>query len=102
MEGRDIGTVVFPKAEVKIFLDADPATRGLRRWEQMGSPAAPKLEAGIQDGRQRDDRDRNRADSPLRAAEDAVILDSTKLNLAEVLKEAEKIVEERLKAIAKS
>ena len=56
----------------------------------------------IQDVRQRDDRDRNRADSPLRAAEDAVILDSTKLNLAEVLKEAEKIVEERLKAIAKS
>jgi len=99
MEGRDIGTVVFPKANVKIFLDADASIRGLRRYEQMGKPPQPELETVIRDVRQRDERDRNRADSPLKAAEDAVILDSTKLTLDEVLKAAEKIVEERLKAL---
>jgi cytidylate kinase len=102
MEGRDIGTVVFPRAEVKIFLDADSAVRGKRRYDQMGSPSAPELQAVIRDVQQRDERDRNRADSPLRPAEDASILDSTALTLAEVLKAAEKIVQERIAALAKS
>jgi cytidylate kinase len=102
MEGRDIGTVVFPKAEVKIFLDAAPEVRGLRRYEQMGQMGpAPEVQAEevVRELRLRDERDRNRADSPLKAAEDAVILDSTNLTLDEVVNEAERIVREKLAKI---
>ncbi len=93
MEGRDIGTVVFPDAEVKIFLDANPEVRGNRRYKQ-GGPAQATIteEAVIQDLKERDTRDRNRQDSPLRPAEDAVILDSTGMTLDEVLAAAEAIV----------
>jgi cytidylate kinase len=93
MEGRDIGTVVFPDAEVKIFLDANPEVRGNRRYKQ-GGPAQATIteEAVIKDLKERDARDRNREDSPLRPAEDAVILDSTGMSLGEVLAAAEAIV----------
>ena len=67
MEGRDIGTVVFPHAEVKIFLDAAPEVRGLRRFDQLGPNPGVQPEEVIRDLRARDDRDRNRADSPLKA-----------------------------------
>lgn len=96
MEGRDIGTVVFPHAEVKIFLDAAPEVRGMRRFDQMGPSPAQQREVVIRDLRERDQRDRNRADSPLRPAEDAVLLDSTHMTLEEVVKAAEAIVEEKL------
>jgi len=93
MEGRDIGTVVFPDAEVKIFLDAAPEVRGNRRFKQA-SPSQPVTEEAIvRELRERDERDRNRAESPLRPAADAVILDSTGLTLAEVLARAEEIVQ---------
>ena len=97
MEGRDIGTVVFPDAEVKIFLDAAPEVRGNRRYRQ-GVPAQAEVteEAVIRELKERDARDRNRAESPLRAAEDAVILDSTAMSLEQVLKAAEEIVEAHL------
>jgi cytidylate kinase len=95
MEGRDIGTVVFPNAEVKIFLDADPEIRGQRRYDQMGKPATTQ-EAIVRDLRSRDERDRNRADSPLRPAADAVLLDSTYLSLDETVAAAEAIVAARL------
>jgi cytidylate kinase len=93
MEGRDIGTVVFPDAEVKIFLDAAPEVRGNRRYRQ-GSPAQVEVteQAVIQELKERDARDRNRAESPLKAADDAVILDSTSMTLDEVLVAAEEIV----------
>jgi CMP/dCMP kinase len=101
MEGRDIGTVVFPHADVKIFLDAAPEVRGMRRFEQMGADqvgvkAERQPEEVIRELRERDKRDRNRADSPLKPAEDAVVLDSTDMTLAEAVKEAERIVEARL------
>jgi cytidylate kinase len=103
MEGRDIGTVVFPHADVKIFLDAAPEVRGLRRYEQIGqnepagtAASAIQPEEVIQELRARDARDRNRADSPLRAAEDAILLDSTSLTLDEVVSRAEEIVAEKL------
>jgi cytidylate kinase len=97
MEGRDIGTVVFPDAEVKIFLDAAPEVRGNRRYRQGGpAQAAVTEEAVIQDLKERDNRDRNREDSPLRPAEDAVILDSTGLTLDEVLAAAEAIVHQHI------
>src|SRR5665213_2302465 len=93
MEGRDIGTVVFPDAEVKIFLDAAPEVRGNRRYRQ-GGPAQTEVteEAVVRELKERDARDRNRLESPLRPAEDAVILDSTAMSLDEVLAAAEAIV----------
>lgn len=99
MEGRDIGTVVFPHAEVKIFLDAAPEVRGMRRYDQIGQsghqgakPIPPPDEV-IRDLRARDERDRNRADSPLKVAPDAFLLDSTNLTLDEAVKAAESAVD---------
>ena len=92
MEGRDIGTVVFPNAQVKIFLDAAPEVRGMRRFDQMGPDTDHQPEAVIRELRARDERDRNRADSPLKPAADAVLLDSTHMTLDEAVKAAEKIV----------
>jgi CMP/dCMP kinase len=97
MEGRDIGTVVFPHAEVKIFLDAAPEVRGLRRFDQMGPSPEVQPEEVIRDLRARDARDRNRADSPLKPAPDAVLLDSTHMTLDEAVQAAEAIVAARLK-----
>jgi CMP/dCMP kinase len=99
MEGRDIGTVVFPHADVKIFLDAAPEVRGQRRFDQLGrsgkTPAVQPEEV-IRDLRARDERDRNRKDSPLRPAEDAVLLDSTDMTLDEAVAAAEAIVAQKL------
>ncbi len=92
MEGRDIGTVVFPHDDVKIFLDAAPEVRGLRRYDQLG-PAPPlQPEEVIRDLRARDERDRNRADSPLKPAPDSVLLDSTHMTLEEVVQAAQATV----------
>jgi cytidylate kinase len=90
MEGRDI---VFPDAEVKIFLDAAPEVRGNRRYRQ-GGPAQAQVteEAIIRELKERDERDRTRAESPLKPADDAVILNSTAMSLDEVLAAAEAIV----------
>jgi len=119
MEGRDIGTAVFPDAEVKIFLDAAPEVRGNRRFRQalptesttigqMHGRQEPDPEtteqhlasqqAILEEMRERDRRDRNRAESPLKAASDAVILDSTAMTLEEVLGCAEEIVRSHLGA----
>jgi cytidylate kinase len=102
MEGRDIGTVVFPQAEVKIFLDAAPEVRGLRRYDQLGPKPTIQPQEVIRDLRARDERDRNRADSPLKPAPDAVLLDSTNLTLEEVVTAAEAIVAAKLTPAASS
>src|SRR5471030_212559 len=78
MEGRDIGTQVFPDAEVKIFLDAAPEIRGTRRFMQSPAAAAPEASV-VAELHARDQRDRTRANSPLVAAPDAVRIDSTHL-----------------------
>lgn len=96
MEGRDIGTVVFPHADVKIFLDAAPEVRGQRRFDQLGRKNTAPPEDVIRELHARDERDRNRADSPLKAASDAVLLDSTEMTLDEAVSAAESIVEEKL------
>ncbi|ADW69811.1 (d)CMP kinase [Granulicella tundricola] len=100
MEGRDIGTAVFPDAEVKIFLDADPNVRGTRRFRQVAPDqheVAPVTEAAVlAEMRARDDRDRNRAESPLKPAPDAILLDSTSMSLDEVLARSEEIVRAHL------
>ena len=96
MEGRDIGTVVFPYADAKIFLDAAPEVRGMRRFDQLGPKPGQQPEEVIRDLRERDRRDRNRADSPLKPADDAVLLDSTNMTLEEAVAAAEDIVNTRL------
>jgi len=97
MEGRDIGTRVFPDADLKIFLDADPVIREQRRLDQqrVKGPSAQTMAAEL---RERDRRDRTRAASPLAAAEDAVVLDSTNMSEDEVLNRIEELVEQRLVA----
>ena len=98
MEGRDIGTAVFPDAEVKIFLDAAPEVRGNRRFRQRGPEGKVTEESVLKELRERDARDRNRAESPLRPAADAFILDSTAMTLDEVLAAAESIVRSHVEA----
>ena len=97
MEGRDIGTAVFPDADVKIFLDASPEARSQRRYEQgsEAGTAQPALAAVLKELRERDDRDRNRAQSPLRPAADAIVIDSTYLTLDEVTARIEALLTAR-------
>jgi cytidylate kinase len=97
MEGRDIGTVVFPNADVKIFLDADPDERVRRRFEEgkLKGEALTQSQLAVQ-MRERDQRDSTRADAPLSQAPDAVYLDSTALSLDEVEEAILKIVRTRV------
>ena len=96
MEGRDIGTKVFPDADLKVFLDADPVVREQRRLDQQKSkgPSAQEIAAQL---RERDQRDRTRAASPLVAAGDAVLIDSTHLPEDQVLQQIEALVDQKLK-----
>jgi cytidylate kinase len=95
MEGRDIGTKVFPHADVKIFLDADPVVREQRRLQQRNLPQTASA-AVAAELRVRDRRDRTRAASPLVAAADALVLDSTQLSEDEVLARVEELVQQKL------
>jgi CMP/dCMP kinase len=97
MEGRDIGTKVFPDADLKIFLDADPVVREQRRMQQqkIKGDVAASVAAEL---RERDRRDRTRAASPLVAAKDAVVIDSTRLSEDEVLAQVERLAAEKLPA----
>lgn len=95
MEGRDIGTKVFPDAEVKFFLDAAPEVRGSRRFLQQPVASAPP-ESVLAELRARDERDRTRAYSPLVPATDAVLINSTHLTLDQVLQRASEIIESRM------
>ena len=97
MEGRDIGTKVFPDAEVKIFLDAAPEVRGQRRFQQgVRAQSAVTKESEIVAMRERDARDRSRAASPLEPAADSVLLDSTSMTFEEVMARSEEIVRQKL------
>ena len=95
MEGRDIGTKVFPDADLKVFLDADPVIREQRRMAQqkISGEVAANVAADL---RERDRRDRTRAASPLVAAEDAVVIDSTSMSEDDVLARVEGLVQHRL------
>jgi CMP/dCMP kinase len=90
VEGRDIGTVVLPDATLKIYLTASPEVRAQRRADQLGVTHPDKIAALAHDLRRRDDYDSRRADSPLRPADDAIVVDSTHLDRAGVV---ERIVE---------
>jgi cytidylate kinase len=96
MEGRDIGSVVFPEAGLKIFLTASPEVRAERRWrehEQKGD--AISLERTLEEIRERDRRDRERASSPLVCAADAVVVDSTAMEPQEVARLVAMLARER-------
>jgi CMP/dCMP kinase len=88
-EGRDIGTVVWPQAEVKVFLTASPQERAQRRAAELGLPVDEVLTQVIE----RDERDSTRAHSPLRAADDAVLLDTTGLSLDQVVERVAALVD---------
>jgi cytidylate kinase len=86
VEGRDIGTVVFPDATLKVFLTAEPEVRARRRLDELARRGVvASWEDVLEDQRERDRRDSTRRDSPLRPAEGAVIVDTSRLNLAEVV-----------------
>ena len=103
MEGRDIGTVVFPQASIKIFLSASAEARTDRRLlqdrdkEQDRSEPIADPHAVLAAIRERDERDQTRAESPLRAASDAVVIDSTALSLDQVAEQVAQLVAERWK-----
>ena len=99
MDGRDIGTVVLPQADVKIFLTAAPEARARRRWlelQQRGEDT--DYETVLRDVMDRDEKDTNRATAPLRQAEDAVLADTTQLDLEQSLDLLIHIAKERLQA----
>ena len=95
-DGRDMGTVVFPNAQVKLFLDASAEERAKRRYKQLQNKGIngnfAQILAEIQE---RDFRDRNREVAPLKPADDALLLDSTKLNIDEVIAQALTYIQEK-------
>ncbi|MBA3438347.1 MAG: (d)CMP kinase [Pyrinomonadaceae bacterium] len=96
LDGRDIGTVVFPDADIKFFLTATPEQRAHRRYdEDRARTNDVSFEATFADINARDERDSTRADSPLAIAEDAVVIDSTELSIEEVFERMVAVVRER-------
>jgi cytidylate kinase len=97
MEGRDIGTVVFPDADVKVYLDANPEERVRRRLQESRAKGDPISESALAaQMRERDQRDSTRSDAPLSQAPDALYLDSTSLNVEEVEEAILKMVRARV------
>ncbi len=97
VEGRDIGTVVLPDADVKIFLTASAEERARRRHEQNLAGGLPSdYEAVLADVRRRDHLDSTRAVSPLRAADDAVVVDTSAMNQSEVIAHLTELVEQKV------
>lgn len=93
LEGRDIGTVVFPDADLKFFLFADPTIRARRRFEELFQKGNEKsLDAVQQEQAERDKKDTEREAAPLKAAADAIQLDSTAIPLSEVVRQVEETV----------
>lgn len=96
-DGRDMGTVVFPEAEAKIFLDASAEERATRRLKQLQQKGLDvRFDDLLSEIQERDDRDRNRPVAPLRPAEDALVLDSTSMNIEQVVEKALHYIESKL------
>src|SRR5215469_15973662 len=99
LEGRDIGTVVFPDADLKFFLEASPDVRARRRYEELFQKGSEStLDAVLADQTKRDRDDSSRALAPLRPAEDAVRVDTSGHPLSEVVQRLERVIRERLAA----
>ena len=96
-DGRDMGTTVFPQAEVKIFLTASAERRAQRRYKQLKDKGfSVSLSALVKEITERDARDSSRQASPLKSAEDAVMVDTSTMNVAEVMATVKTICQERL------
>ena len=91
LDGRDIGTVVCPEAEVKLYVTASPEVRARRRWLELGGDGA-KVLAEV---KERDDRDMGRAEAPLRPAADALVLDTSEMEVEEAVARALSAVRDR-------
>ena len=100
LDGRDIGTVIAPDADVKLFITASVAARAERRWHEMvgrlGAALAPSLAAITVDLAERDARDAYRATAPLRAADDAILIDTSAMDADEAIAAAIAIVEQKM------
>ena len=96
LDGRDIGSVVFPNADIKFFLTAKPEARARRRFEEdLEKSRATSYEQTFAEIKERDERDVSRADSPLMIAEDAVVIDTSELDLSEVFAQMMQIIIEK-------
>jgi cytidylate kinase len=99
LEGRDIGTVVFPDADAKFFLDASPEIRARRRYEELFQRGVElSMTDVLADQTKRDRDDSTRQVAPLRPAEDAIVLDSSLLPVSEVVQAMERVVRQRIAA----
>ncbi|MBK5255945.1 MAG: (d)CMP kinase [Vicinamibacteria bacterium] len=99
LDGRDIGSVVFPNAEVKFYLDAAPEKRAQRRFDELRAKGREaSLEAILEDLRARDHQDMTRSDSPLVRCEDAIVIDTTMMSPKEVLARLVGLVRTRISA----
>ena len=96
LDGRDIGSVVFPNADIKFFLTAKPEARARRRYEEdLENQRATTYEQTLTEINLRDQRDVSREDSPLMIAEDAIVIDTSELNLTEVFEQMLAVVREK-------
>ena len=95
MDGRDVGTVVLPQAQVKFFLNASVRERARRRWAQLKDQGGSSLEAVIEELKMRDQRDRERQHAPLRQAEDGIAIDSTTMRVDDVVDRMLGVLERR-------
>ncbi len=103
LEGRDIGTVVFPGADIKFYLDAEPEERGRRRFNELAKKGVEvDFKETLEEVIQRDHNDMYRVHSPLKKAVDAVLIDSTHRSIEGVVEEMGRIVEERIRDRGKS
>lgn len=103
MEGRDIGTVVFPRAELKIFLEASPEVRAERRWKEHAEKGeAMTLAQVLEEVHERDRRDRERSVSPLVRAADAVLVDNTAMDVEETARLVVMLAREREMELART
>lgn len=97
LEGRDVGTVIFPNAEAKFFLDASLEERGKRRYKELAAKGMNvSLEQTVEDVRKRDINDSSREIAPLKMADDAVLVDSTNIGVEEVVGKMIEVVEEKV------
>lgn len=97
LDGRDIGTVICPEAEVKLFVTADDATRAARRQKELAkSGGSQTVEQVLADLKTRDARDSGRSDAPLAQAEDALLLDTTELTIENAVAEAAALIDQRI------
>ena len=103
MDGRDIGTVICPDADVKLFITAETEIRAERRYKELQSKGiSVSYEAVLADMRERDARDQGRSVAPLRAADDAVTLDTSHKTAIEILQEALNIIREKTQELSRS